>query len=139
MNLEWLRNSRFLRFCVVGSGGALVDFSVLAFGLNILALDPYSARGLSFLAAVTFTWWGNRQLTFADRKATEVAAILREWFRFLSANGIGGIINYGVYALCVTFAPAPLNNPYLAMIVSVFVGLTFNFTLSSKVVFRAGN
>lgn len=125
---------RFLRFGLVGTGGFLVDTSVLWLMIHGAGLDKYSGRAISFVAAVTFTWWGNRMLTFRDRAARQ--GLLREWMTFVAANSVGAIVNLGVYTLLVTFAPAPANNPFLGVAIGVLAGLTFNYTLSSRVVFR---
>lgn len=128
--------SRLARFALVGVGGLAVDASVLWIMLRLVHLGPYYGRLASFLAAATFTWWGNRRLTFPDRVARTPGAMLKEWARFVFANGFGGMVNYGVYAGLVRFAPAPANNPYVALIYGAAAGLVLNFTLSQLVVFR---
>lgn len=133
---ETLASSRFLRFGAVGAGGYVVDNTVLYLMIHAAGLDPYSGRAVSFLAAATFTWWGNRTLTFADQRAHGLSGIAREWVRFILANAVGGLVNVGLYATLVKFAPPPVNNPFLALPVGVLAGLVFNFTLSKKLVFR---
>jgi len=136
--LRALSRSRFLRFGLVGGAGFVVDKGVLALAHYLAGLDRFSARAISILCAMTFTWWGNRTLTFADHAATGGAAELaREWFRFVLANAVGAVVNYGSYSLLVSLAPAPLNNLLLAAAVGVGIGLVFNFTLSKRFVFRA--
>lgn len=127
--------SRFLRFAIVGAGGFVVDECVLAAMHYGAGLDRYTARAISILCAMTFTWWGNRNLTFREHAAIG-GARLQEWFRFVLANALGAVINYGVYSALVSFAPAPANNPLLAAAAGVGVGLIFNFTLSKRFVFK---
>jgi putative flippase GtrA len=91
---------------------------------------------IAFVPAVTFTWWGNRNLTFADQASGGPAGMLAEWARFVATNSLGAAANFAVYALLIGFAPWPLNVPYLALAVGILVGLVFNFTLSKKLVFR---
>jgi putative flippase GtrA len=129
-----LHQVRFLRFGLIGAGGFIVDTSVLWLMIHVVGLDKYSGRGVSFMAAVTFTWLGNRTLTFRDRAAR--TALWREWATFVAANALGGLVNLGLYTVLVTFAPPPANNPFLAVFAGVLAGLLFNFTLSSRVVFR---
>jgi len=129
--------SQFLRFALVGAAGFLVDEGVLALMRNLFGLDPFAARAISILTAMTFTWWGNRALTFRAQAARGPAAVLREWLRFVAANGLGALINYGTFAALLRLAPAPLDNAYLATAIGVGVGLVFNFTLSRIYVFRA--
>ncbi|HEY4940587.1 MAG TPA: GtrA family protein [Rhizomicrobium sp.] len=136
--LRALTRSRFARFGVVGGAGFLVDETVLTLLHYLIGLDRYSARALSIFCAMTFTWWGNRNLTFAEHAASGgPAEMVREWGKFVLANGIGALVNYAIYSLFVSFAPAPFANPLLATAIGVGVGLVFNFTLSKRFVFRA--
>jgi putative flippase GtrA len=138
---QWLRallRSRFLRFGAVGAAGFVVDETVLAILHYLVGLDRYSARAISIFCAATFTWWGNRNLTFAEQAVTGgIGALVQEWFKFMLANGVGALVNYGTYTVLVSFAPAPVSNPLLATAIGVGVGLVFNFTLSKRFVFRA--
>ncbi|MBL6854288.1 MAG: GtrA family protein [Alphaproteobacteria bacterium] len=122
---------------MVGGAGFVVDEAILTLGHYGLGLDPLVARAISILCAMTFTWWGNRIFTFAEHAANESAgAILGEWFKFVLANALGAVVNYGTFTVLVRFAPAPLSNPLLATAIGVGVGLIFNFTLSKRFVFR---
>lgn len=134
--VERAADSRFLRFAVVGTGGFFVNEAALWMALHVLHLNAYLGGVLSFLCAVTFTWWGNRTFTFRHYAARAPHAMLAEWMKFVAANGLGFLINYAVYASLIAFAPKPLGNPYLALAFGTLAGLTFNFFLSSRVVFR---
>jgi putative flippase GtrA len=134
--VERIAASKFLRFGTVGAGGYVVDNAVLYVMTHVFRLDPYTGRIFSYLGAATFTWFGNRYLTFADRRAHGARAVVQEWLTFLLANAVGGAVNFGLYALLVKFAPAPLNNLYIALACGVAAGLVFNFTLSRRLVFR---
>lgn len=133
---ERVRGSRFLHFAIVGSAGFFVNEAALYIALNLLALGRYGAPAFSFLCTVTFTWWGNRILTFTDH-AHGVRGMAREWASFVAANSVGLAVNYAVYFAAITFAPAPLNSPYVALALGTIAGLIFNFTLSQRFVFRA--
>jgi putative flippase GtrA len=127
----------FIRFGMVGAGGYVVDTAVLALDTHFLGLDPYSGRAVSIFVAMTFTWLGNRTLTFPEHAARGSAgAITQEWLKFIGANIVGAVVNYGTYAILVAYAPAPLGDKYVALICGVLAGLVFNFTLSKKLVFR---
>jgi putative flippase GtrA len=135
--LRALLRSRFLRFGVVGAAGFVVDEAVLTVMHYAVGLGPYAARVISILCAMTFTWWGNRTLTFADRAASGGSALLLEWFKFCLANAFGAVVNYATFSLLVAAAPPPLSNPLVATACGVGVGLIFNFTLSKRFVFKA--
>jgi len=131
-----ISRSAFLRFAVIGGLGLPVDAGVLWLLTGPAGLDPYSARIISWLCAATFTWAGNRYFTFAATRARGLAGTGREWLRFLAANAVGGLVNVGLYATLVKFAPPPLNDLFLALVIGVLAGLVFNFLLSKKLVFR---
>jgi len=124
---------RFVRFALVGTLGFGVDTGVLYAGLTA-GLTLYSGRVVSYLAAASFTWYVNRRMTFrsSDRE------ILREWVRYLLANTVGGLVNFGTYAALVASLPAIARMPVLAVGAGSIAGLVFNFALSNTVVFDRG-
>ena len=136
--LQRISTSRFLRFAVVGGAGFFVNEAALALAQWLLGAGPRASWFIAFVPAVTFTWWGNRNLTFADKASNHHLGILAEWGRFVAANGIGAAANFAVYALLIGHAPWPANVPYVALAIGILVGLVFNFTLSKKLVFRGG-
>ena len=133
---SYLLRHAFVRFAVIGTLGVPVDAGMLWLMTHKAGLDPYSGRAISWLCAATFTWTGNRYLTFAARRARGIAGAGKEWLRFLAANAVGGLVNVGLYATLVRFAPPPFDNLYLALVVGVLAGLVFNFTLSRTMVFK---
>ena len=134
--IERLRDSQFLRFAIVGGSGFFVNEAVLFLAIRFLHLGPYAGGVFAFLVTVTYTWWGNRMLTFRADAAHGGRAIVLEWFKFVMANTLGFLVNYAIYVSLVTWAPAPLNSPYVALAVGTLVGLIFNFTLSKRFVFH---
>lgn len=121
----------FVKFALVGAGGFIVDSLVLLLALQVL--DPFSARILSVLAAMTATWLGNRYFTFAERRQP---AFMREGLAFFLANGVGALINYAVYSLLVLVVPLVEENPLLGVAAGSIAGMFFNYAASSRLVFR---
>lgn len=137
--MNWLAAlSRFslLRFAAIGSFGYLVDVGVLALDTGVWHMDFMEGRALSIMAAMTFTWAGNRYLTFPDRRARTLAGAAQEWLKFVGANAVGATINYGTSVLLVRYAGAPFDHRFVAQALGVLAGLVFNFTLSKTLVFR---
>lgn len=128
----------FLRFSAIGAMGFCVDEGVLAAMQLLLHLGPLRARLISVACAMTCTWLGNRNFTFAEQRAVGRGGIAREWLRFCAANSFGAVINYLTFAALLHIGPSPLNNSYLAAAAGAGVGALFNFTLSRHFVFRAG-
>ncbi|MGH6828011.1 MAG: GtrA family protein [Rhizomicrobium sp.] len=134
--LAFLLRLSLLRFAVIGALGLPVDAGMLWLMTHRAGLDPYSGRIVSWLTAATFTWAGNRYVTFRRARARGILPAAREWLRFLAANAVGGLVNIGLYSTLVRFAPPPANNLYLALLLGVLGGLLFNFTLSKTLVFK---
>jgi putative flippase GtrA len=125
-------HSEFLRFCMAGTVGFIVDAGVLQMLAGMLDMDPYGSRIISFLAAATVTWLLNRRYTFnADRDAR----LHREWARYVSINAFGGGLNYLTYALCVSQFPLVHRYLFLGVAVGSAVGLLVNYSASKYLVF----
>jgi len=125
--------AEFLRFCAVGGVGFVVDGGLLTLLMEVFGLGPYSARVVSFLSAATVTWLLHRNFTFRRTEGSR----RRQWVRFLAVNGIGAVLNYGVYAACVAFAPHPVSVPQVALVVGAALALGFNYLSSRFYVFAA--
>ncbi len=136
---------QFATFALIGVGGLFVDMASLAVALHLLGLDPYGGRIFSYLMAATFTWYMNRQFTFAG---VSRRGAIRQWARFLAANAVGAVVNYGVYVLVLKLGPWVIAGiglwpevltallPYAGVAAGSVSGLVFNFVLSKKLVFR---
>lgn len=78
--------TRFLRFAVVGTIGAIVDFSTLNI-LVVLAHVPFLwASVVSFTAAVISNFLWNRFWTYPDSRSKKVS---RQVFQFLIISVVG--------------------------------------------------
>jgi putative flippase GtrA len=134
--LAWAWRQAFVRFAVVGGAGYVVNAAALAVFTNIFHLPVDAALAGAIFVAMCFTWAGNRYLTFAARRAHGFRPVVEEWLRFVGANLLGAVVNYGVALSLVHYGPGWLGNPYAAQACGVLAGLVFNFTLSRLLVFR---
>lgn len=126
---------QLLAFSVVGTVGFVVDAATLYAAMTVLGAGLYLGRVISYLAAATTTWALNRRYTFHGRRSS---GKLPEWARFLAANAVGGIVNYGTYAALVATQPAVATRPIIGVAAGSVMGLTLNFVLSRHLVFRGG-
>ena len=133
---QYLLRHPFIRFALVGAGGYVVDTGVLALDTGVWGLDFKTGRALSIFVAMGFTWLGNRYLTFPERRARSFSGAMQEWLKFIGANAIGAVVNYGTSLLLVLYAAAPFSHKFVAQALGVLAGLIFNFTMSRKLVFR---
>jgi putative flippase GtrA len=123
---------QFVMFGMVGLVGFVIDTGTV-YALRH-ALGLYVAGLAAYFTAATGTWFCNRSWTFRHIGRTEPWHV--QWRRFLAANLTGFIINRGVYALLVTFVAAAARQPVIAVFAGAMAGMTLNFNMSRKLVFR---
>ena len=123
-----------LRFGIVGGIGFLVDAGLLHLMLK-LGLGYYGGRLISFLAAATATWILNRSFTFR-RDSAAAAHPAGEWLAYLGLMVIGGLVNYGTYALAVTLLEPVEQHPVIGVALGSIAGMAINFWTSKTLVFE---
>lgn len=123
----------FATFAGIGAAAFFVDAGVLHV-LAAAGAGLYLGRLGSWLCAATFTWYLNRRLTFRDARRDPP---MRQWARFLAANSVGGLLNYGTYAVCIAASDTARRWPILAVGAGSVAGLLANFMLSRRMVFRS--
>lgn len=124
---------RLIKFSMVGVIGLGVDYAALVFAQKFLGLGLYAGGLFSYLVAASFTWAGNRLFTFRDRPKNRAE---KEWLLFLAVNTVGMLVNRGVYMGLIAAVPLIYANPFFALAAGSLCGLAFNYTLSSRFVFR---
>jgi putative flippase GtrA len=122
----------FPAFVVVGGIGFVVDATILAVLVHGYGWGDYTARLVSFAVAVTVTWYLNRKYVFA---AGRTARKHSEYTRYLLVQGIGMLINFLVYSLCIASNELMDRWPVLALAVGSAVALFFNYAGSRMFVF----
>ena len=123
----------FARFVVIGTIGFIVDASTLKLLVALLKMDLYSGRLVSYLTAATGNWMLNRRFTFKQASPTSP---VRQWLKYLGANGIGFAFNYSTYAALITYVAIAKAHPVLGVAAGSIAGLSFNFTVNKFWVFR---
>jgi putative flippase GtrA len=123
---------RWSSFATVGAVGFAVDATLLSLLVHIVGWPHYGARAVSFAAAVTVTWYGNRHWVFTR---TNNAAF--EYGAYFGVQAIGAIINLGTYALIIAIFPTLAQIPVIPLSVGAAVALLFNYAGASRWVFAA--
>lgn len=121
------------RFIIVGAIGFLVDAGILTIMHSVFEFSLLHARLCSFAAAVTVTWYLNRQHTFFDRKDTRV---VHEWGRYAVVNSIGALLNLGIFLWLVYRFTALASWPIIPLAIAASIALVFNFFASRHLAFR---
>ena len=114
---------QILRYGVVGGLGFMVDagvlYALIAWGSNL-----YSARVVSFAAAVTVTWALNRSWTFEQRGRGGAG---RSYVGYALVQVAGASVNFLIYISVLEFLSPTPDNAILALAFGSAVGLVVNF------------
>jgi putative flippase GtrA len=124
---------QYLTFGFAGGVAYLVDNGILELLVRVLGFDPIPSRFVSIMCGMTTTWYLNRTLTFRDRRDQP---LWLEYLRYCIANGIGALVNLGVYVVLVDNIELVHRFPEIGIAVGVAFGMVFNFFGSKYFVFR---
>nr|WP_319493603.1 GtrA family protein [uncultured Desulfobacter sp.] len=125
--------SQFFKFAMIGCVGFVVDAGVMLLLDPLSGLNPMQARPISFLFAVTATWYLNRRFTFGCRTK---CMRLQEWIRYTSANGIGAVLNLIIFYTLMGLSSLFMDYPVFALAIASVLALMFNFWASKTLAFR---
>ncbi len=123
---------RFLKFAVVGTLGFVWDTATVYAASPWIGL--YAAGLVAYLVACTLNWLLNRLWTFRDH---EHGGAVRQWALFVASNAGGFVLNRGTFFALVATVPLCRGYPVLAVAAGSLAGMSANFTMASRVVFRA--
>ena len=80
---------RFLKFCLVGGSGVVVDFGITYLAKEFLKLNKYVANSLGFICAATSNYILNRTWTFGSSDPD----IAMQYLQFFVFSLVGLAIN----------------------------------------------
>lgn len=113
-----LKNSkergRFLRFTVVGTIGAVVDFGTFNLMIGVFGVLPVIANIISFSVAVVSNFIWNRYWTYPDSRSKPIQ---RQLLEFFIVNAVGVLIRTPIFAV--------LENPLVGFFTDLQVNLPF--------------
>ena len=134
---------RFLRFVIVGSLGALVNFAFVALGLWLFkgvdddhtrkALASALGIGVSVISNFIFNdaWtWGDRQ------KGTGKADAAKRFGAYALGAGLGVALQYGTFLVLDAAFGLQGILVYLAQGLGIGVGMVANYVINNRIVFK---
>jgi len=120
---------KFLKFCIVGFSGMIIDFGTTWFLKEKIRINKYIANSTGFILAATSNYIWNRFWTFNSENKQYVT----EYFSFILVSLAGLAINNIIIYL--------LNdklklNFYLSKLFAIGVVTIWNFIMNYLVTFR---
>jgi len=126
---------QFLKFCIVGFLGLIVDTSILVGLVEAIGLDPRAAAVFAFIAAVSLNYVLNRFWTFETASPTSAFS---SYTLFVAVCLTGLLIRIGVMHVMIEFFNMGAGYRYvLASIVGIFGATVFNFFGTKYLAFSA--
>jgi putative flippase GtrA len=136
------RLARILKFAMTGGLGFVVDVGILSVLTVVFDVNPYGARVVAILVAMTTTWLVNRRFTFkvADR-VSDARAVAAEGGRYGLVAVAAALVNYAVYAVTLWSLPVEIFgtddfSPPLAAVVGSGVAMFVSYFGYSRFAFR---
>lgn len=125
--------TRFFRFAIVGSIGAVVDFAVFNLLSQLLPIHAVIASMFSFTAAVSSNFMWNRYWTYPDSRSKHIS---QQIVQFFVVNLIGLAIRTPLFALSERVLVNLFNKSLPAgfFVTPVFVGHNVALAISILVV-----
>ena len=114
---------QFIKFCVVGGTGVVVDFGITFLFKEKLKLNKYIANSLGFMAAASTNYLLNRWWTFRSHDP-EVA---QQYVQFVGISAIGLILNNIIIYLLNDKARL---NFYLSKLIAIGLATLWNFFMN---------
>ena len=114
---------QFIKFCVVGGTGVVVDFGITLLFKEKLKLNKYIANSLGFMAAASTNYLLNRWWTFRSHDP-EVA---QQYVQFVGISAIGLILNNIIIYLLNDKARL---NFYLSKLIAIGLVTLWNFFMN---------
>ncbi|MEW9853726.1 glycosyltransferase [Novosphingobium sp. M1R2S20] len=139
---KWLGRvipTRFALFGTIGAIGVLVHMAVLMVFLAIFGGPPIRGQlvtafevgqTIAAVCAMTFNFFLNNALTYADKRLTGFLPLVRGWAKFAATCSVGLTANVGVAAVLVHYGV----HEYPAALTGIVIASVWNFALSSKFV-----
>lgn len=118
---------QFLTFCTIGIVNTAVDFIAFFLVIEFLSADKVVANLFAWFVAVQLSYVMNSRFTF------------REPSHQLNFKALAKFMLSGIVGLVVSTISLLILNQFmdlmLAKLISIFIGLLFNFTLAKYFVF----
>lgn len=118
------------RFLIVGALCFGIDGGILFALTHWASMNPYLARVLSFIPALTAGWLLNRSWSFGHKERPTVS----EFVRYGVVQGLGNGVNAVVYVACLVLVPS--IPPLGALAIAALAAALFNFIGAQRFIYR---
>ncbi len=126
VKIRFRNSEEFIKYCVVGTSGVLINLGFYLVFTRVLGMEPMSASPVAIEIAILFNFFLNHLWTFKIRRS--VGRLRKKFVKFHLVAGASGVLNYLVFL--VLFRSLGIND-ILANLAGIAVGTIFNYSLNS--------
>lgn len=124
--IRFRQSEEFVRFCIVGASGVLVNLSLYIFLTRLFNIDYRIAAPIAIEFSILTNFLFNHNWTF--KKLNANAPLFIELFKFHIVAGLVGIINYLTFLALIYFL---YLHDIMANLVGIGIGTVINYFLNS--------
>ena len=127
----FLQKTQILFFLVAGTLGFAIEAITIYAAVNILLIDPYTPRLISYPIASFVTWYINRRFGFKIVKKPKCS----EFFRFIHSNILAQLANLSLYFFLISLSSTLAQHAILMLMVATFVSMLVSLFMYKNYVF----
>jgi dolichol-phosphate mannosyltransferase len=129
------RNKNFIKFLIVGFGGLFIDYFVFSFAFFVLHVVDYT-KFISGFTAMIFTFTMNNFFSFRERKKTKLSEFIPYATLYILSSSIPIFVGQQIIDFTRNIFGKDLIAINIAFFVGIFIGLIWNYTVYSKIIWR---
>lgn len=129
------RNKNFIKFLIVGFGGLFIDYFVFSFSFFVLHLNDYT-KFISGFTAMLFTFTMNNFFSFKERKKTKLSEFIPYATLYILSSSIPIFVGQQIIDYTRGIFGKDIVAINIAFFIGIFIGLIWNYTVYSKIIWR---
>ena len=129
--IRFANSEDFVKYCLVGGSGVLVNLSVYYSLTRFLDINAFLSSPIAIWVSILTNFLLNNYWTFRNRPANK--SILSRLLNFHVVAGIAGLINYIMFVVLISLLSI---HDLLAVLFGIVAGIVFNYTGNSLWTFR---
>ena len=129
------RNRNFIKFLIVGFGGLFIDYFVFSFSFFVLHINDYT-KFISGFSAMIFTFTMNNFFSFKERKKTKISEFIPYASLYILSSSIPIFVGQQIIDYTRSIFGKDLIAINIAFFIGIFIGLVWNYTVYSKIIWR---
>ncbi|MEA2006938.1 MAG: glycosyltransferase family 2 protein [Patescibacteria group bacterium] len=123
---------RFLKFCIVGSSGVVVNLGILILLVELFLTAERPAYVIAVAVSILTNYFFNSFFTYGDKKSSSRAESMRRVLYYYAISVAVMLFNFAIFSLGLSFG---LHYIVSAMI-GILIATLLNFILATKLVWK---